>query len=323
MRYHLGKTVTHKLILKQEDFNRFAVLSGDDNPIHVDPALSAQTRFGKPVAHGMLLYSLICRVLGSQLPGPGSLQVSQQLVFPAPAYADEEITISLEVLRISSSHPATISPSQARIINSPGRFVELNTVITKADGSPACQGVTWMTFPVAWSNREGVGVAQATFQAARGLPLSSPLAAVASNREGAEATELKNLALGQSAEVTRTFTKADLQDYADLTGDKNPIYTDGAYAQRLGFQDAVIPGGLLGGLFSYLLGTRLPGPGTNWLKQSLQFFAPAYPGEEMTATAQIVRLRPEKDLINLRTVCTKSSGEVVCAGEALVLVRDI
>jgi acyl dehydratase len=144
-----------------------------------------------------------------------------------------------------------------------------------------------------------------------------------SNREGAEATELKNLALGQSAEVTRTFTKADLQDYADLTGDKNPIYTDGAYAQRLGFQDAVIPGGLLGGLFSYLLGTRLPGPGTNWLKQSLQFFAPAYPGEEMTATAQIVRLRPEKDLINLRTVCTKSSGEVVCAGEALVLVRDI
>ena len=83
-----------------------------------------------------------------------------------------------------------------------------------------------------------------------------------------------------------------------------------------------VPGGLLGGLFSFLLGTRLPGRGTNWLKQRLAFPAPCYAGQEVTARVEIVRLRPEKDLVNLRTVCT-AAGRVVCEGEALVLVKDL
>jgi acyl dehydratase len=84
-----------------------------------------------------------------------------------------------------------------------------------------------------------------------------------------------------------------------------------------------VPGGLLGGLFSFLLGTRLPGRGTNWLKQRLVFPAPCYAGQEVTARVEIVRLRPEKDLVNLRTACTVPGGQVVCEGEALVLVKDL
>ena len=116
---------------------------------------------------------------------------------------------------------------------------------------------------------------------------------------------------------------ADLLEYRDLSGDTNPAFSDAAYAQALGWPAPQVPGGLLGGLFSFLLGTRLPGRGTNWLKQRLAFPAPCYAGQEVTARVEIVRLRPEKDLVNLRTTCTAPGGQVVCEGEALVLVKDL
>ena len=58
-----------KRIFSQRDFDRFAILSGDDNPIHVDPKFASRTRFGRTVAHGMFLYSHVCAVLGAALPG--------------------------------------------------------------------------------------------------------------------------------------------------------------------------------------------------------------------------------------------------------------
>jgi acyl dehydratase len=79
----------------------------------------------------------------------------------------------------------------------------------------------------------------------------------------------------------------------------------------------------MGGMISTLLGTSLPGRGTNWLKQKFSYSLPAYPGEEITAWVKIVRLRPEKDLVNLRTWCTNYEHQVLCDGMALVLVKDI
>ncbi len=116
--------------------------------------------------------------------------------------------------------------------------------------------------------------------------------------------------LGQSAQTVRIFTPADMAEYARLTG-----------AARVDAQ--VVPGPLLGGMFSYLLGTILPGRGTNYLKQHLEFPRPARVDEKLTATVEIIRLRPDKDLVNLRTVCTNPLGEIVCAGEALVKVKDV
>jgi acyl dehydratase len=84
-----------------------------------------------------------------------------------------------------------------------------------------------------------------------------------------------------------------------------------------------VPGPLLSGLFSDLLGTQLPGPGTNWLKQSLRYPGVAYVGEVVTAVVEITRLRPEKALANLRTTCETTAGVTVCEGEALVLVKDL
>lgn len=121
---------------------------------------------------------------------------------------------------------------------------------------------------------------------------------------------MKDFTIGQTATTKRTFTNADLAEYAALAN----ISPDAVQT---------VPGPLLGGLFSYLLGTTLPGRGTNYLKQSLEFRKPVPTGTEITATVEIVRLRPDKDLVNLRTICTDPSGEIVCEGEALVYVRDV
>ena len=121
---------------------------------------------------------------------------------------------------------------------------------------------------------------------------------------------MKNLQIGQSATAKRTFTPADLAEYASLAG-------IAAQTPR------VVPGPLLGGMISCLLGTQLPGRGTNWMKQRLEYPTSAFIGEEITAAVEVIRLRPEKELVNLRTICANPRGEIVCQGEALVLVKDL
>ena len=80
---------------RQEDFDRFAVLSGDDNPIHVDPEFSGRTRFGRTVAHGMLLYSRVHALISNAF--PGRRHQAQTLMFPNPAYADAALRIAIAV----------------------------------------------------------------------------------------------------------------------------------------------------------------------------------------------------------------------------------
>ncbi|MEM1104235.1 MAG: MaoC/PaaZ C-terminal domain-containing protein [Pseudomonadota bacterium] len=88
--------------LTQDEFNRFADLSGDDNPIHVDRDFSARTSFGRTVSHGMLLYTIL-RGLAGRL-APGARQVSQELMFPAPTFADEPIRFLARLEEQDGSH---------------------------------------------------------------------------------------------------------------------------------------------------------------------------------------------------------------------------
>jgi acyl dehydratase len=141
--------------------------------------------------------------------------------------------------------------------------------------------------------------------------------------EDMQGESFKGLQLGQSAELQRIFSRNDLTEYTSISGDANPIFTDPNYARSVGFDDNPLPGGLLGGMFSCLLGTHLPGRGTNWLKQSLQYPTPAYLEEQITARVDIIRLRSEKNLVNLHTYCTNPLGDVVCDGKALVYVEDL
>ncbi|THB68421.1 MAG: oxidoreductase, partial [Spirochaetaceae bacterium] len=116
---------------------------------------------------------------------------------------------------------------------------------------------------------------------------------------------------------------ADIQEYADLTGDTNPVYLDDEYARSMGFAGTIIPAPLMSGIFSWILGTKLPGRGTNWMKQAVHIAAPAYLDEELTTRMEIVRLRPEKDLVNLNGVVLNSKGQTLCQCTSLVLVKDL
>ena len=95
-------TVVVELELTQADFDAFASLSGDDNPIHVDPVFSAKTRFGRTVSHGMLLSTILRGLLDELV--PGSTQVSQTLMFPAPTFTDEPMRFAALVKSDDGRH---------------------------------------------------------------------------------------------------------------------------------------------------------------------------------------------------------------------------
>ena len=117
------------------------------------------------------------------------------------------------------------------------------------------------------------------------------------------------LTIGQKAEMTRSFSAADVSRYAMLGGHE-PARGE-------------VPEPLVNALFSRLLGVELPGEGTNYLKQECEFFGVARVGEVLTASVEITRLRPEKDLVDLKTQCVGEGGKLISEGRALVYVADV
>jgi 3-hydroxybutyryl-CoA dehydratase len=120
----------------------------------------------------------------------------------------------------------------------------------------------------------------------------------------------KGMKVGQRAEIRRRFTTEDVARFQSLAGDD---------AKTL----QTVPEPLIGALFSYLLGVELPGFGTNYLKQDMHFDRAAQIGVELTASVEITRLRPDKHLVDLETLCSDAAGTVICRGRALVLARDV
>ena len=90
-----GLSITVEKSLTQADFNQFADLSGDNNPIHVDADFSSKTRFRRTVSHGMLLSTILRGLLDRLV--PGARQVSEELMFPAPTFAEEPLSFSAEI----------------------------------------------------------------------------------------------------------------------------------------------------------------------------------------------------------------------------------
>ena len=117
------------------------------------------------------------------------------------------------------------------------------------------------------------------------------------------------LAVGQKKTMTRAFTADDVAHYIMLGGHES------AHGE--------VPEPLVNALFSRLLGVELPGQGTNYLKQESAFYDTARVGEMLTASVEITRLRPEKDLVDLRTRCVGAEGKLISEGRALVYVADV
>jgi 3-hydroxybutyryl-CoA dehydratase len=131
------------------------------------------------------------------------------------------------------------------------------------------------------------------------------------------------LNVGDSAETTKTIEQADIQAFADVTGDHNPIHVDEAFAQNTRFGRRIAHGMLTASLISSVLANKLPGEGSVYLGQTLQFVAPVFPGDEVTARVTVKEIREGRPIVKLETICVNQRGETVIRGEATVLLSDI
>ena len=125
---------------------------------------------------------------------------------------------------------------------------------------------------------------------------------------------------GDTASRTTTITDEMIHSFAELTGDSNPVHLDDAYAAGTRFGRRIAHGMIAAGLISAALANDLPGPGTVYLSQTLQFKAPVFPGDTITTTVAVKTVRPDKPIVTLGTVCTNQDQKVVLEGEAVVLV---
>lgn len=125
--------------------------------------------------------------------------------------------------------------------------------------------------------------------------------------------------VGDSASFRKTVTEADVSLYAGITGDLNPAHIDEIFARESIFKERIAHGMLTAGLISAVLGTRLPGPGTIYLGQTLNFLAPVHIGDTITAAVEVLELVAGGKRVRLQTTCTNQDGTLVLDGEATVM----
>ena len=125
--------------------------------------------------------------------------------------------------------------------------------------------------------------------------------------------------VGDTASLTRTLTREDIQLFAVMSGDVNPAHVDEEYARSDVFHRIIAHGMWGGALISTLLGTKLPGPGTIYLGQTLRFQRPVAPGDTVTVSVTATALDAAKHRVTLDCRCVNQKGEVVIEGTAEVL----
>lgn len=130
---------------------------------------------------------------------------------------------------------------------------------------------------------------------------------------------LEDLSVGQSAEISHTVTDQDITAFAAVSGDRNPVHLDEAYAAKTPFKGRIAHGMLSAGYISAVLGMRLPGPGAIYISQTMSFKRPVRIGDEVTTRATVTAIDTERARVTLSTVC-EVAGKPVVEGEAVVMV---
>ena len=123
----VGQTATRTLVLTADHVATFAKMTGDYNPIHFDESFAKRTRFGRLVVQGGLTTGLLHALVAMDLPGPGSVFLSQNWKFTAPVYIDDTITATVEVLALHATKPVT----------------QLGVRVTRQDGELVLEGEAW------------------------------------------------------------------------------------------------------------------------------------------------------------------------------------
>lgn len=130
---------------------------------------------------------------------------------------------------------------------------------------------------------------------------------------------LEDLKKGMTASVSKTITDADVVQFAELSGDKNPVHLNDEYAKTTPFKARIVHGMFNAALISAVLGTRLPGPGAIYIDQQLRFKAPVFIGDTVEAIAEIEDINLERRRVKLKTLC-RVGGKVVAEGVATNMV---
>ena len=125
-------------------------------------------------------------------------------------------------------------------------------------------------------------------------------------------------AVGKRATWTRTFSAADVEAFATISGDRNPLHFDATFAERTRLGRLVVQGGLTTGLFNALVAMKLPGAGSVFLHQEWDYPAPVYIGDTVTAQAEVITARPDKPITTLRCVARRDDGTEVLRGTCVV-----
>jgi acyl dehydratase len=124
--------------------------------------------------------------------------------------------------------------------------------------------------------------------------------------------------IGTTASWTRTFTADDVEAFARISGDRNPLHFDAGFAEHTKLGGLVVQGGLTTGLFNALVAMELPGPGSVFLHQEWDYPAPVFVGDTVTAHAEVIEARVDKPITRLRCVARRQDGTEVLRGECLV-----
>jgi len=121
--------------------------------------------------------------------------------------------------------------------------------------------------------------------------------------------------VGQKARRSKTVTARDIELYAEITEDRNPLHFDPDFASRTRFGRLVAQGGITAGMLNALVAMDLPGPGTVFMSQSLRYLAPTYLGDTLTAEVEVLAVKPDKPVCQLKATVTNQDGTVVLEGE--------
>lgn len=123
----IGQVATRSLTVTEDSVRTFAALTGDYNPLHFDPGFAAGTKFGRLVAQGGLTTGILHALVAMDMPGPGTVFLSQTWKFTAPVYIGDTITARAEVLSLHETKPVT----------------QLKIVVTRQDGAVVLDGEAW------------------------------------------------------------------------------------------------------------------------------------------------------------------------------------
>ena len=133
-----------------------------------------------------------------------------------------------------------------------------------------------------------------------------------------ELKTINDIQVGDKATFTKTISESDVYLFAGITGDLNPVHVDAEYAKTTQFKHRIAHGALLTGLISAVLGTALPGPGSILVSSRVEFTAPVYFADTVTAKVEVIEKDKDKNRLKLKAVCLNQNGKMVVSGEYVV-----